>query len=79
MKPDAADAPKPADGEGPSAGGRAVGGEADDTPKDDTPKDDKPKDDKAADDSDKPKKLPDSPLRSFAWAMLSANEFLFID
>jgi mono/diheme cytochrome c family protein len=26
-----------------------------------------------------PKKLPDSPLRSFVWALLSSNEFLFID
>jgi hypothetical protein len=33
------------------------------------------KDDK----KDAVKKLPDSPLRSFAWALLSSNEFLFID
>ena len=25
------------------------------------------------------KPLPDSPLRSFCWALLSSNEFLFID
>lgn len=31
------------------------------------------------DGKDGPKKLPDSPLRSFAWALLSSNEFLFID
>jgi mono/diheme cytochrome c family protein len=31
------------------------------------------------DDKDVKKKLPDSPLRSFAWALLSSNEFLFID
>lgn len=28
---------------------------------------------------DAPKRLPDSPLRSFAWALISSNEFLFID
>src|SRR5688500_5239769 len=70
MKPAAADATKPADGKGPAAGGRVVRGKA---------ADDTPKDEKAADDPDKPEKLPDSPLRSFAWALLSANEFLFID
>jgi len=31
------------------------------------------------DDTDAPKKLPDSPLRSFIWALLSSNEFLYID
>jgi hypothetical protein len=31
------------------------------------------------DDKDTAKKLADSPLRSFAWALLSSNEFLFID
>ena len=30
-------------------------------------------------DKDAPKPLPDSPLRSFCWALLSSNEFLFID
>jgi len=30
-------------------------------------------------DKDAPKALPDSPLRSFCWALLSSNEFLFID
>jgi hypothetical protein len=35
------------------------------------------KDDK--DDKDAPKKLPDSPFRSFIWALLSSNEFLYID
>jgi hypothetical protein len=35
-----------------------------------------PKDKK---DKDAPKPLPDSPLRSFAWALISSNEFLFID
>ena len=35
------------------------------------------KDDKDA--KDGPKKLPDSPLRSFIWALLSSNEFLYID
>jgi mono/diheme cytochrome c family protein len=34
---------------------------------------------KGKDDSDAPKRLKDSPLRSFAWALLSSNEFLFID
>jgi hypothetical protein len=33
----------------------------------------------AKDDKDAPKKLPDSPLRSFIWALLSSNEFLYID
>ena len=33
------------------------------------------KDDK----KDAAKKLPDSPLRSFAWALLSSNEFIFLD
>jgi mono/diheme cytochrome c family protein len=28
---------------------------------------------------DAPKKLPDSPLRSFIWALLSSNEFLYLD
>jgi hypothetical protein len=70
MKPGAADAPTPADGKGPSAGGRAAGGKA---------ADDKPQDNKPKDDSEKSQKLADSPLRSFAWALLSANEFLFID
>jgi hypothetical protein len=28
---------------------------------------------------DAPKQLPDSPLRSFCWALLSSNEFLYID
>ena len=31
------------------------------------------------DDKDVPKRLPDSPLRSFCWALISSNEFLFID
>jgi mono/diheme cytochrome c family protein len=35
--------------------------------------------DGGADDKDAPKKLPDSPLRSFIWALLSSNEFLYID
>jgi mono/diheme cytochrome c family protein len=30
-------------------------------------------------DKDAPKPLPDSPLRSFCWALLSSNEFLFVD
>jgi hypothetical protein len=30
-------------------------------------------------DKDAPKPLPDSPIRSFCWALLSSNEFLFID
>jgi hypothetical protein len=30
-------------------------------------------------DKDAPTPLPDSPLRSFCWALLSSNEFLFID
>jgi hypothetical protein len=30
-------------------------------------------------DDTQPKKLPDSPLRSFCWALLSSNEFLYID
>jgi mono/diheme cytochrome c family protein len=33
----------------------------------------------AKDDKEAAKKLADSPLRSFAWALLSSNEFLFID
>jgi len=33
----------------------------------------------AADREGAPKKLPDSPLRSFCWALLSSNEFLFVD
>jgi mono/diheme cytochrome c family protein len=35
--------------------------------------------DTAKDDKSASKKLSDSPLRSFAWALLSSNEFLFID
>jgi mono/diheme cytochrome c family protein len=31
------------------------------------------------DEKDAPKKLPDSPFRSFIWALLSSNEFLYID
>jgi len=31
------------------------------------------------DETDGPTKLPDSPLRSFIWALLSSNEFLYID
>ena len=36
---------------------------------------------KLADDKDKeaPKALADSPLRSFCWALISSNEFLFVD
>jgi len=30
-------------------------------------------------DKDAPKALPDSPLRSFCWALVSSNEFLFIE
>ncbi|MGE3577360.1 MAG: PSD1 and planctomycete cytochrome C domain-containing protein [Vicinamibacterales bacterium] len=30
-------------------------------------------------DKDAPKPLPDSPLRSFCWALVSSNEFLFIE
>jgi hypothetical protein len=36
-------------------------------------------DPKPATDDGASKKLTDSPLRSFAWALLSSNEFLFID
>jgi mono/diheme cytochrome c family protein len=35
--------------------------------------------DKSKEDKDAAKPLPDSPLRSFCWALLSSNEFLFID
>jgi hypothetical protein len=34
---------------------------------------------KSKEDKDAAKPLPDSPLRSFCWALLSSNEFLFID
>jgi uncharacterized protein DUF1553 len=34
---------------------------------------------KSKEDKDAVKPLPDSPLRSFCWALLSSNEFLFID
>jgi Protein of unknown function (DUF1549)/Protein of unknown function (DUF1553) len=35
--------------------------------------------DNETDDAAKKKLLPDSPLRSFVWALLSSNEFLYID
>jgi mono/diheme cytochrome c family protein len=43
------------------------------------PSDPVPADDKAKDAGDAPKKLPDSPFRSFIWALLSSNEFLYLD
>jgi hypothetical protein len=70
-------APAPATETGVRASGagepEAKGGDAKDT--DAKQGDGEIKDDK----KDAAKKLPDSPLRSFAWALLSSNEFLFID
>ena len=56
-----------------AAAARPDGGRSPDAPEADIGE--KSKDD----DKDAKKKLPDSPLRSFCWALLSSNEFLFID
>jgi hypothetical protein len=64
-------AAKPKDGEGTKAED-AKDADAKDSDEDS-------KDGKDGKGGKKPVKLPDSPLRSFAWALISSNEFLFID
>jgi hypothetical protein len=44
-----------------------------------TPPVDKPNGEGAGEGEPAPKKLPDSLLRSFCWALLSSNEFLFVN